>query len=1132
MSAGQPLLNLPPHFQHAAHPHLTNNSHLQPGIDSAAFSQSGPGATSFSSAMDPSQFSDFSFAYASMPGLADQSASAFDDPSVSDHFSLHSTMAPASVSGANMSSLTAASTSSFAMDPSAFATPGIDTVPDENAPMERHSPSHNSVGDSTNDDFGLSTTGRADGTDLGKSKVDKAETPAWSELKTKAGKDRKRLPLACIACRRKKIRCSGEKPSCKHCSRSRIPCVYKVTSRKAAPRTDYMAMLDKRLKRMEERIIKIVPKSEQDNLSPVTRAVVKPAIPGTNAASKAAAAKKRRADEAFSPELESWVNPPSKSKIGGGDSPLIAADLQDKEESRLLREGIDALPSKELQQHLAEVFFDSVYGQAYHLLHKPSFMRKLKSVSRVDPEVHNNTNVSRRSNSLPPVLVLSVCAVAARFSTNPKLEISTRPFLRGEEWAQTAREICIKRYEWPNMTILTCLLILGLHEFGTCHGGRSWALGGQAIRMAYALQLHKDLDHDPQSKGQKVPLSFVDREIRRRIMWACFLMDRFTSSGTDRPMFISDDSLTIPLPVSERCFQLDMPAQTELLDGRPGPLAVEGQAPDTDLRSNMGPSAFFIRGLALWGRVVTYYNHGGKDREQFPQWDERSQYSKLVRDVEELLRTLPPQLQNSKENLELHITERTATQYLFMHMTIHQSLLYVCQAAMSSNQSNSDAPKDFIPRLTAKTFHAANSISQLLKDADERQCFVTAPFAGYCAFSSSSVQIYGMVSGNPKLKAAAEVHLAINITYLKKMMKYWGMFHWMVDDIRRQYKNAYDASRRPGINGAVQSRQPLLQYADWFNRYPSGVSNVDCMDPNVPRRAEGGEDAVLEQKAELHSVGEFLENLSPASHAADGKDPSKTPLQKRKTVPPKKNAAGLTPPVKLEHSTPEARHASVAPTPRRVSDQSGGTPRLQMDQRKFSNPSSTQPPMPFNAHSMPAQSQAYMSSMSPISPNNMAPYQSQPQMPFFADIVPLGMGAQDPGIPQQMFGIVPGGMNAPPQDNPNGWQGMANGGQHNTRPTPAAVPKGGDAPMHPARHPSQQQNPMTAPTMNIFNSAPDSSWFMGYEMEPTEMNQDMSMTGNGMENFGMFPGNNNGNPGNGGSMPQQNHMGGGLQHGM
>lgn len=230
------------------------------------------------------------------------------------------------------------------------------------------------------DDFALDSAAPVDGSDLGaRSKEEKdVPTPAWSELKTKAGKERKRLPLACIACRRKKIRCSGEKPACKHCLRSRIPCVYKVTSRKAAPRTDYMAMLDKRLKRMEERIIKIVPKKEPDNAVPIVRAAVKPGIPGTVSA-RNITGKKRGADEAFAPYLDSWSKSTSTPSAGNTSKPVPLV-AQETQESELLTEGADALPSKDIQQHLSEVFFENVYGQTYHLLHKPSFMRKLKLV--------------------------------------------------------------------------------------------------------------------------------------------------------------------------------------------------------------------------------------------------------------------------------------------------------------------------------------------------------------------------------------------------------------------------------------------------------------------------------------------------------------------------------------------------------------------------------------------------------------------------------------------------------------------------------------------------------------------------------------------------------------------------------
>lgn len=194
--------------------------------------------------------------------------------------------------------------------------------------------------------------------------------PPWSELKTKAGKDRKRLPLACIACRRKKIRCSGEKPACKHCLRSRIPCVYKVTTRKAAPRTDYMAMLDKRLKRMEERVIKIVPEDEASSVSTTTRAHVRPVAP-THAAFSPSG-RKRAAEEAFGPDLEGWASRRLNKKSLEG---------QKNVQKKTLTEGSEKLPTREMQEHLAEVFFDCLYGQSYLLLHKPTFMRRLRYVN-------------------------------------------------------------------------------------------------------------------------------------------------------------------------------------------------------------------------------------------------------------------------------------------------------------------------------------------------------------------------------------------------------------------------------------------------------------------------------------------------------------------------------------------------------------------------------------------------------------------------------------------------------------------------------------------------------------------------------------------------------------------------------
>lgn len=221
---------------------------------------------------------------------------------------------------------------------------------------------HNHQSDKSGDWTQRSST---DATGMHDIKDESDKKPSWSELKTKAGKDRKRLPLACIACRRKKIRCSGEKPSCKHCMRSRIPCVYKVTQRKAAPRTDYMAMLDKRLKRMEERVIKIIPKDEMLGSPAIPRAIIK------SPTSQASHGKKRPAEEAFGPHLDEWAGSKATS------APLNG---QEGGESKVNTEGAEFLPPVELQDHLSEVFFDNLYGQSYHVLHKPSYMRKLRYV--------------------------------------------------------------------------------------------------------------------------------------------------------------------------------------------------------------------------------------------------------------------------------------------------------------------------------------------------------------------------------------------------------------------------------------------------------------------------------------------------------------------------------------------------------------------------------------------------------------------------------------------------------------------------------------------------------------------------------------------------------------------------------
>jgi hypothetical protein len=464
---------------------------------------------------------------------------------------------------------------------------------------------------------------------------------------------------------------------------------------------------------------------------------------------------------------------------------------------------------------------------------------------------------------VPPVLILAVCAVSARFSTHPKLN-TTPAFLRGEEWASEARDIVMRRYEWPNITILTCLLILGLHEFGTCQGGRSWALGGQAIRMAYALQLHRDLDYDPQKRNGTAELSFIDREIRRRTMWACFLMDRFNSSGTDRPTFIKEESIKVQLPIKEKYFQLDMPGPTEDLKGNvPHPVS-PGAGQLSNAQDNMGVAAYMIRTIALWGRIINYLNLGGNDEDPHPMWHADSNYADLIKQTESFNSTLPESLKYTPENLHTHETEGLANQFLFLHIAVQQNILFMNRFAVpgqTGGRPPADVPKDFVTKAGAKAFEAANRISELLRDGEIH--FVTAPFTGYCAFLSSTVHVFGVFSKNPAMETASKKNLATNVKYLSKMKRYWGMFHWMSENLKEQYRVCADAARQGSSASGTTQSPSIFQYGDWFDRYPHGVSHSDFEDPAMGIKKEKGDDAVLGEESSYQTVEKFFHTLEP-----------------------------------------------------------------------------------------------------------------------------------------------------------------------------------------------------------------------------------------------------------------------------
>ncbi|KAF2817009.1 uncharacterized protein BDZ99DRAFT_456812 [Mytilinidion resinicola] len=404
--------------------------------------------------------------------------------------------------------------------------------------------------------------------------------------------------------------------------------------------------------------------------------------------------------------------------------------------------------------------------------------------------------------------------------------------------------------------------------------------------MAYALQLHRDLDYDPLGgeNGERKKLSFIDREIRRRTMWACFLMDRFNSSGTERPLFVNEQFIQVQLPVREQLYIDEIPASTEALDGG---VSTSNSEQLLDAKANMGVMAYLIRLVAIWGELIKYLNLGGIERETIPTWDPKSTFNCIKDRLRKFKETLPESLVHNEENLKSHAIEGSANQLLYMHILYYQSVLFLNRFARPSSSANgdnirklgrtshltesgahtpNDIPQEFLAKAARNALEAAEQMSIVISASEDYN--VVAPFVGYSAFFSSTIHIRGVFSKNPQLEAQSKKYLACNVKYLTKMKKYWGMFHYIAENLKDLYRQHADAVLRGSSagNGKVPQEQ-IFQYGDWFDRYPHGVSNTDYEDPATKAKREPGTDAVLGQKSDLQSVEEFFASLSPPSRA-------------------------------------------------------------------------------------------------------------------------------------------------------------------------------------------------------------------------------------------------------------------------
>ncbi|KAK1980165.1 fungal-specific transcription factor domain-containing protein [Colletotrichum cereale] len=388
-----------------------------------------------------------------------------------------------------------------------------------------------------------------------------------------------RLRLACSRCQRRKIRCDGQLPACNNCGKAGVACTDGESVRlRDLPRAQ-IANLKERIRWLEdivrERCSDVdlsggppgdfdVDADDNETLAPNSIIEVSSEHPETNAVQyntrdvrrqSLASSEPRMADITASRTLSHEIGMVS---LGTSQDPkyigpssgyflarlMLTSNRQDDHTHWPTRpqaptfsiptalveamHGPMPLPNKEHARQLAENYFDAINCQ-FPILHQPTFM------SLLDQTYDSGIDTDRGTTG-----AFQVFMVLALGSTVLSRRLRAR--LPGESYCLSAMQYFDRVSVDSSIPGLQCLLLLTIF---TMHSPNMrlniWYLNYQCIAAVLDLGLKRDINTNS-------GISLLEQEMRTRIFWVVFSLDRMIATMMGRPIGLRDEACDLRLP--------------------------------------------------------------------------------------------------------------------------------------------------------------------------------------------------------------------------------------------------------------------------------------------------------------------------------------------------------------------------------------------------------------------------------------------------------------------------------------------------------------------------------------------------------------------------------------------------------
>ncbi|KAI0316712.1 fungal-specific transcription factor domain-containing protein [Amylostereum chailletii] len=545
---------------------------------------------------------------------------------------------------------------------------------------------------------------------------------------------RRRVWRACESCRRKKIKCDGTEPTCSQCSSSGSQCTWLQTKDRAALSRHYVQELEARLLHMESLFSQIAP--VLDHLGQSANAppgAQPPQSPATSAAAASAASiiqslvdkdkashvtdNRSTPDSSASVKIEDdvvdglgqlaldehghmrWIGGSSTMSLiqsfkAATSAPHFRVSPMAEDTSTpnklyfpasVFFGKVRALPGPEEVEYpdrdLADTLVDAYFTRFHFLcpvLDKPTFLRQYAFLMD-----RTNDPTLARTETAFIALVFAVFACAAQLVDDPRLK-GEKEDDGGVGMVYYERALILHYISHASIQVphVQCFVLLSSFLCSVNCLPQAWLLIGQAVRMGQDLGLHRS--------PQRINISLVEKETRRKIWWGVYILDRMLALALGRPLGAEDSDCDVELPVA-----IDDDHLPEYFAGSP--------------MANDSPSlmAGFIALTSLYkiaGRVMRQVY--GIDKQENVDAERRAQ---LQQDVEALDKELTQWLDDLPPVFKTHmVNERQvsmgavlSSHYYSVLTALHRNLLPVTK----------DQP--IAPRSAAKAVSSARTCIRL-----------------------------------------------------------------------------------------------------------------------------------------------------------------------------------------------------------------------------------------------------------------------------------------------------------------------------------------------------------------------------------------------------------------------------------